>query len=43
MRRWCSGCAPRARLIVAKTNMTEFAFSGIGANPHFGTPGKSAR
>ena len=25
--------------IVAKTNMTEFAFSGIGANPHFGTPG----
>jgi aspartyl-tRNA(Asn)/glutamyl-tRNA(Gln) amidotransferase subunit A len=26
-------------VIVAKTNMTEFAFSGIGANPHFGTPG----
>jgi aspartyl-tRNA(Asn)/glutamyl-tRNA(Gln) amidotransferase subunit A len=26
-------------IIVAKTNMTEFAFSGIGANPHFGTPG----
>ena len=25
-------------IIVAKTNMTEFAFSGIGANPHFGTP-----
>jgi aspartyl-tRNA(Asn)/glutamyl-tRNA(Gln) amidotransferase subunit A len=25
--------------IVAKTNMSEFAFSGIGANPHFGTPG----
>ena len=25
-------------VIVAKTNMTEFAFSGIGANPHFGTP-----
>jgi aspartyl-tRNA(Asn)/glutamyl-tRNA(Gln) amidotransferase subunit A len=25
--------------IIAKTNMTEFAFSGIGANPHFGTPG----
>ncbi|HUC48020.1 MAG TPA: amidase [Xanthobacteraceae bacterium] len=25
--------------VVAKTNMTEFAFSGIGANPHFGTPG----
>jgi aspartyl-tRNA(Asn)/glutamyl-tRNA(Gln) amidotransferase subunit A len=26
-------------VIVAKTNMSEFAFSGIGANPHFGTPG----
>ncbi len=26
-------------VILAKTNMTEFAFSGIGANPHFGTPG----
>ncbi len=26
-------------VIVAKTNMVEFAFSGVGANPHFGTPG----
>src|SRR6202167_4686457 len=26
-------------VIVAKCNMTEFAFSGVGANPHFGTPG----
>jgi aspartyl-tRNA(Asn)/glutamyl-tRNA(Gln) amidotransferase subunit A len=26
-------------VIVAKTNMSEFAFSGIGANPHYGTPG----
>jgi aspartyl-tRNA(Asn)/glutamyl-tRNA(Gln) amidotransferase subunit A len=26
-------------IIVAKTNMAEFAYSGIGANPHFGTPG----
>ena len=26
-------------VIVAKTNMTEYAFSGVGANPHFGTPG----
>lgn len=26
-------------VIVAKTNMTEFAFSGLGINPHFGTPG----
>ena len=26
-------------VIAAKTNMSEFAFSGVGANPHFGTPG----
>ena len=26
-------------VIVAKTNMTEFALGGIGANPHYGTPG----
>ncbi len=26
-------------VIVAKTNMTEVALGGIGANPHFGTPG----
>ena len=25
-------------MIVGKTNMTEFAFSGIGMNPHYGTP-----
>ncbi len=24
---------------IGRTNMTEFAFSGIGANPHYGTPG----
>jgi aspartyl-tRNA(Asn)/glutamyl-tRNA(Gln) amidotransferase subunit A len=29
-------------VIAAKTNMTEFAFSGIGANPHYGTPGNPA-
>jgi aspartyl-tRNA(Asn)/glutamyl-tRNA(Gln) amidotransferase subunit A len=29
-------------VIIAKTNMTEFAFSGIGANPHYGTPGNPA-
>ena len=29
-------------VIVAKTNMAEFAFSGIGANPHYGTPGNAA-
>jgi aspartyl-tRNA(Asn)/glutamyl-tRNA(Gln) amidotransferase subunit A len=26
-------------VMVAKTNMTEFALGAIGANPHFGTPG----
>ena len=26
-------------VIAAKTNMSEFAFSGVGANPHYGTPG----
>jgi aspartyl-tRNA(Asn)/glutamyl-tRNA(Gln) amidotransferase subunit A len=25
-------------VIVGRTNMTEFAYSGIGLNPHFGTP-----
>ncbi len=29
-------------VIVGKTNMTEFAFSGIGHNPHYGTPGNPA-
>jgi aspartyl-tRNA(Asn)/glutamyl-tRNA(Gln) amidotransferase subunit A len=29
-------------VIVAKTNMSEFAFSGVGLNPHFGTPGNPA-
>ena len=24
--------------IIGKTNMTEFAYSGVGINPHFGTP-----
>lgn len=28
-------------VIVGKTNMTEFAFSGVGINPHFGTPGNA--
>lgn len=26
-------------IIVGRTNMTEFAYSGIGYNPHYGTPG----
>ncbi|HVY81337.1 MAG TPA: amidase family protein, partial [Steroidobacteraceae bacterium] len=25
-------------VLVGRTNMTEFAFSGLGLNPHFGTP-----
>jgi len=29
-------------VIVAKTNMSEFAFSGVGMNPHYGTPGNPA-
>ncbi|HEX5280223.1 MAG TPA: amidase [Micropepsaceae bacterium] len=29
-------------VIVAKTNMSEFAFTGFGINPHFGTPGNPA-
>jgi aspartyl-tRNA(Asn)/glutamyl-tRNA(Gln) amidotransferase subunit A len=26
-------------VLIGRTNMTEFAFSGVGINPHFGTPG----
>ncbi|MBE7246205.1 MAG: amidase, partial [Actinomycetospora chiangmaiensis] len=29
-------------VILAKTNMSEFAFSGLGLNPHYGTPGNAA-
>ncbi|MFD9900667.1 amidase [Mesorhizobium sp. NPDC059025] len=29
-------------VIVGKTNMTEFAFTSLGLNPHYGTPGNSA-
>ncbi len=28
-------------LIIGKVNMSEFAFSGLGLNPHFGTPGNA--
>ncbi len=28
-------------VILAKTNMVEFAFSGLGLNPHYGTPGNA--
>lgn len=29
-------------VVVGRTNMTEFAFSGVGVNPHFGTPANPA-
>lgn len=29
-------------VIVGKTAMTEFAFSAVGTNPHYGTPGNAA-
>jgi aspartyl-tRNA(Asn)/glutamyl-tRNA(Gln) amidotransferase subunit A len=29
-------------VIVGRTNMVEFAFSGLGLNPHYGTPGNAA-
>ena len=29
-------------VVVGSTNMSEFAFSGVGANPHYGTPGNPA-
>jgi len=29
-------------VIVAKTNMSEFAYTALGLNPHFGTPGNPA-
>src|SRR5437868_13910162 len=25
-------------IVIGRTNMTEFAYSGIGINPHYGTP-----
>jgi aspartyl-tRNA(Asn)/glutamyl-tRNA(Gln) amidotransferase subunit A len=28
-------------VITGKTNMSEFAFSGLGINPHYGTPGNA--
>jgi aspartyl-tRNA(Asn)/glutamyl-tRNA(Gln) amidotransferase subunit A len=34
--------AAAGAVLVGKTNMTEFAFSGVGLNPHYGTPGNPA-
>jgi aspartyl-tRNA(Asn)/glutamyl-tRNA(Gln) amidotransferase subunit A len=35
-------CVARLRaagfILIGRTNMTEFAYSGVGLNPHFGTP-----
>ena len=31
--------AAAGAIIIGKTNMTEFAYSGVGINPHYGTPG----
>lgn len=31
-------CLAEGLVLVGRTNMTEFAFSGLGINPHFGTP-----
>ncbi|WP_284178260.1 amidase [Rhabdaerophilum sp. SD176] len=28
-------------ILIGRTNMSEFAFSGIGLNPHYGTPGNA--
>src|SRR5438874_951490 len=30
-------------VLIGRTNMTEFAFSGVGINPHYGTPGNPDR
>ena len=30
-------------ILIGRTNMTEFAFSGLGMNPHYGDPEKPAR
>jgi aspartyl-tRNA(Asn)/glutamyl-tRNA(Gln) amidotransferase subunit A len=29
-------------VLIGRTNMTEFAYSGVGINPHYGTPGNPA-
>lgn len=39
-------CVARLRaagfILIGRTNMTEFAFSGLGLNPHYGTPANPA-
>ena len=36
-------CGRPAAPCIGRTNMTEFAFSGVGINPHHGTPANPAR
>lgn len=31
-------CAAAGMVVLGKVNLTEFAFSGLGLNPHYGTP-----
>lgn len=33
-----SACASYGLVSIGKTNLSEFAYSGLGLNPHFGTP-----
>ncbi|TPN79436.1 amidase [Mesorhizobium sp. CU2] len=35
------GLRQAGAVVISKTNMTEFAFTAIGDNPHFGTPGNA--
>ena len=30
-------------IVIGRTNMTEFAYSGLGLNPHYGTPCRNRR
>ena len=35
---WSLACGMPDFIIIGRTNMTEFAYSGLGINPHYGTP-----
>lgn len=37
-----AGLRAAGAVLIERTNMTEFAFSGVGSNPHYGTPGNPA-
>jgi len=36
-----SNCSKVGMIVLGKLNLTEFAFSGVGINPHYGTPKNS--